>query len=100
MGVGDHHGGELRRAERERLPVAHLQLFVALVEAAIDERPVAAPVEVGATAGDDAAGAVEGDGRHGSSWQRESSTGEIPSGRHDFCYILGDAPAGAAGGFL
>ena len=65
VGVGDDDRVELRRPEREGGAVALLELLGALVDAAVDEHLPLAPGEVRATAGDRAAGAVEGDPGHG-----------------------------------
>ena len=67
MGVGEHHGGQLVRPERKGAPVAGFEFLAALVHAAVDEDLSIPPGQVGATAGDHSAGAVEGYGGHGAS---------------------------------
>ncbi len=59
MGVGEDDGVDLLRPERERAPVALLELVVALEETAVDEQAGVAELEQGAAAGDGAACADE-----------------------------------------
>jgi hypothetical protein len=87
VGMGEQHRVQPVGRERERIPVALLELFVSLEEAAVDEDGGVPPGEQGGAAGDATAGSEECDGRHFGIVLLSRLTG-YPR-RHDSCYSRG-----------